>query len=193
MPRLSPTLPAWKLKFERKGLHLHITLVDAKKQAAERAKEAAAEKVLALHELEDQRGGQMQTQLRELLRRHPEARVVLKHLAVLESLLRKNGERAFVEPPVDLLRAALRQLEALVKDWSPKGLAELRSRLSVAIAEREVHDVREAPQRSDFLDEQRLEVSEASPSDFRQAQTHWDLAGAADTAEPPAMAAVRPR
>jgi hypothetical protein len=166
MSRLSPTLPSWKLKFERKGLQLHIKLVDAKQEAATRAREEAALKVLELRELEDQRAGQMQTQLRELLRRHPDARVVLKHLAVMESLLRKKGERAFIEPPVDLLRAALRQLEGLVKD-------ELRSRLAVAVKEREAIELRGAPLRSELLDEQRLKVSEVSPSDFQKVQAGW--------------------
>jgi hypothetical protein len=175
MPRSSPSLPAWRLKFERKGLQLHIHLVDAKKEAATRAEEAAAEKLLALRELQDHRAGLMQSQLRDLLLRHPDSRLVLKHLAVVERMLRKRGDRVFAEAPVDLLRAALRQLEALVKDWSPKGLAELRSRLSVAVIEREAQgeDRREAPLLSGLLDEQRLKVSEASESDFEQAQASW--------------------
>lgn len=173
MPRQSPSLASWKLKFEREGLNLHVKLVDARKEAADKAREEAALKLLALRELEDQRGGQMQTQLRALLLRHPNARTVLRHLAIFESLLRKNGERAFVEPPIVLLRSALRQLEGLVTDWSARGLAELRSRLAVAIKEREAIEMSSAPLRSELLDEQRLKVSEASPSDFEQAKVAW--------------------
>lgn len=166
------SIPAWKLKFERRGLNVHVTLVDQKKAEAERAREAAAEEVVALRERKEGRGGTMPTELADLLRRHPEARSVLKHLSLFESALRRKGERAFAEPPVELLLGALRQLEALVTDWSPRGLAELRSRLAVAVIERggQIEGGRPAPIRSNLLDDDQPEVSEATPTDFAYAE-----------------------
>lgn len=171
MSHPGPSIPAWKLKFERKGLNVHVTLVDQKKLEAERAREAAAEKVIALREGKEGRGDAMSTQLADLLRRHPEARMVLKHLSLFESALRKKGERAFAEPPVELLQGALRQLEALVTDWSPRGLAELRSRLAVAVIERggQIEGGRATPAPSGSPDDE-PEVSEATPTDFAFAE-----------------------
>lgn len=172
MSRPGLSMPDWKLKFERKGLNVHVTVVDQNKLDAERAREAAAEALLARKEREEGRGGAMPTQLAELLQRHPEARAVLKHLAVFERALRKKGDLVFAEAPLELLQGALRQLETLVLDWSPRGLAELRSRLAVAIIERDGHvdGGREPAGRADLLDQDQLEVSEATPTDFAHAE-----------------------
>jgi len=140
MPRLlRPLLPSFASltpKLESSRQRLRAARGDTVEPMADVERDAAALELLALRELEDQRAGAMQTELRRLLLRHPDARAVLKHLAIVESSLRKNGDRAFGSLPVNLLRAALGQLERLVKDWSPRGLTELRARLAQVIAER---------------------------------------------------------
>jgi hypothetical protein len=79
----------------------------------------------------------MQQQLAELLDDLPETRETLRHLVFVEQALAKKGLRALDRLPVDVLRRALEQLEGLVVNWSPVGLATLRSRIAVALIERD--------------------------------------------------------
>jgi hypothetical protein len=79
----------------------------------------------------------MQQQLAELLNDLPETRTTLRHLDFVEKALERKGLRALQKLPVDLLQRALDQLEGLVVNWSPVGLAALRSRMAVAIIDRE--------------------------------------------------------
>ncbi len=81
--------------------------------------------------------GQMQQQLAELLNDLPETRTTLRHLDFVEKALERKGLRALQKLPVDVLQRALDQLEGLVVNWSPVGLAALRSRIAVAIIDRE--------------------------------------------------------
>ena len=85
----------------------------------------------------------MQQQLAELLDDLPETRETLRHLVFVEQALARKGLRALNRLPVDVLKRALEQLEGLVVNWSPVGLATLRSRIAVALIERE--DVPEDP------------------------------------------------
>jgi hypothetical protein len=79
----------------------------------------------------------MQQQLAELLNDLPETRTTLRHLDFVEKALERKGLRALQKLPVDVLQRALDQLEGLVVNWSPVGLAALRSRIAVAIIDRE--------------------------------------------------------
>ncbi len=79
----------------------------------------------------------MRTQLAELLDELPEARRTMRHLGFVEQALAKRGLRAFDKLPVEVLQRALEQFEGLVVNWSPVGLASLRSRMAVAIIDRE--------------------------------------------------------
>ncbi len=79
----------------------------------------------------------MQLQLAELLNDLPETRTTLRHLDFVEKALERKGLRALQKLPVDVLQRALDQLEGLVVNWSPVGLAALRSRMAVAIIDRE--------------------------------------------------------
>ncbi len=79
-------------------------------------------------------------QLRELLDEQPETRQAMRHLAMVERALRKRGLQALQEMPLPMMRRALEQFEAMVLNWSPVGLATLRSKLAVAIIEREQVD-----------------------------------------------------
>jgi hypothetical protein len=82
----------------------------------------------------------MLAQLRELLDDLPETRQTMRHLVFLEKSLAKKGLRALHGLPLDVLQRALEQLEGLVTNWSPVGLAGLRSKMAVAIIDREHMD-----------------------------------------------------
>lgn len=82
----------------------------------------------------------MLEQLRALLAEMPQARQTLRHLVFVEQALAKKGLRALHKLPLEVLQRALEQLEGLVTNWSPVGLASLRSKMAVAIIDREHMD-----------------------------------------------------
>ena len=75
----------------------------------------------------------MRRELYLLLEQHPESRTLMRHLDLVERTLRAEGFTAVEALPVPVLSKALAQLERLVWDWSPAGLAELRSRLAILV------------------------------------------------------------
>jgi hypothetical protein len=79
-------------------------------------------------------------QLRGVLAETSDARSSARHLIFVEHALEKKGLRALHKLPVDVLQRALDQFEALVTNWSPVGLANLRSKIAVAIIDREHMD-----------------------------------------------------
>ncbi|MBA4176863.1 MAG: hypothetical protein C0505_09935 [Leptothrix sp. (in: Bacteria)] len=79
----------------------------------------------------------MRQQLAELLDELPETRQTLRHLVFVEHALRKHGLKALRKLPVGVLERALSQLEGLVTNWTPVGLASLRSKMAVAIFDRD--------------------------------------------------------
>ena len=79
-------------------------------------------------------------QLGALLTEQPETRQTLRPLVFVERALQKKGLRALHKVPLDVLQRALEQLEGLVTNWSPVGLANLRSKMAVAILDREHMD-----------------------------------------------------
>lgn len=82
----------------------------------------------------------MQQQLAAVLDELPETRHTLRHLVFVEHALSRKGWRALHKLPLDVLQRALDQLEGLVQNWSPEGLANLRSKMAVAIIDREHMD-----------------------------------------------------
>ena len=82
----------------------------------------------------------MQQQLAAVLDEMPETRGTLRHLVFVEHALSRKGWRALHKLPLDVLQRALDQLESLVQNWSPEGLANLRSKMAVAIIDREHMD-----------------------------------------------------
>jgi hypothetical protein len=79
-------------------------------------------------------------QLAELLDESPEVRDAVRHLSGLEQALRRQGPQALYCVPLEQLQQALQQFEGLVSNWSPTGLASLRSKMAVAVLEREGED-----------------------------------------------------
>jgi hypothetical protein len=79
---------------------------------------------------------QMRRDLYSLLERHPASRQTMRHLDLIERTLRRIDIDAVEALPVKVLAKGLDELEALVWDWSPVGLAALRSRLAVQVKQR---------------------------------------------------------
>ncbi|MCB1996810.1 MAG: hypothetical protein H6933_14880 [Burkholderiaceae bacterium] len=79
-------------------------------------------------------------ELAQCLDADADIRPELRHLAYLETALRQQGLEALQNLPLDVLQKALDQFEGLVSNWSPWGLATLRSKMAVALAERAAVD-----------------------------------------------------
>lgn len=79
----------------------------------------------------------MRRELYQLMEQHPTSRELMRHLDLVERTLRQEGFSAVQALPVRVIAKALQQLEKLVWDWSPSGLAELRSRLAVIVRTRQ--------------------------------------------------------
>ena len=75
-------------------------------------------------------------ELGEALDEMPDLRESLRHLVFVEQALAQHGLAALHLLPLDVLQRGLDQFEGLVSNWSPRGLATLRSKMAVALAER---------------------------------------------------------
>ncbi len=82
----------------------------------------------------------VRTELAALLNELPETRQTMRHLVFVEQAIEKKGLKVLRKVPLDVMRRAHEQLENLVTNWSPAGLASLRSRMAVAIIDREHMD-----------------------------------------------------
>ena len=78
----------------------------------------------------------MRIELGKVLDRDVSHRQTYRHLARFERKFDKYGLRTIEQLPVDELRRALREFEALVRNWSSASLADLRSRMAVVLADR---------------------------------------------------------
>lgn len=79
----------------------------------------------------------MQRELAVVLDAHEGSRSVFRYLAHFERRLTSKGLEVLDEMSVQHLRRALAQFEAIITDWSPAHLAELRSRMAVALSARD--------------------------------------------------------
>jgi hypothetical protein len=79
----------------------------------------------------------MLQELGDLLDQQPGSRQALRHIEYVRQSLQKKGLLALHKVPLDVLQRALEQFESLVSNWSPVGLANLRSKMAVAIIDRE--------------------------------------------------------
>ena len=82
-------------------------------------------------EAKRQRVRQMRRDLYALFDQHPSSRKLMRHLATVERTLQEEGLQGFEALPLAVITKALAELEGMVRDWSPTGLAELRSRMAV--------------------------------------------------------------
>jgi hypothetical protein len=133
------------LKRERDGLHIvleskPIEGAAAKVPGKKKSKATKGER----EQLADRKAAEelvlMRQQLAELLSEVPETRLTMRHLVMVEHALGKKGVRVLHKLPLEVLQRAHEQLEGLVTNWSPVGLASLRSKMAVAILDREHMD-----------------------------------------------------
>jgi hypothetical protein len=111
--------------------------------------------------------------LKTLLDSHPKTRRVMRHLAYVEGALATHGTRAAVEVPIEVLSIAVGQLERLVSNWSNPALAELRSKMAVAIVDRSRDPFDGTDKLSNFFTESRLVVGDASHSMFMELERQF--------------------
>jgi hypothetical protein len=121
------------VKLQRENGGVRLVLADRCTEPAARVP-TAAERLAEKQKLELQF---MLGQLAEVLDEVPETRETLRHLVFLEHALKKKGLKALKKMPLDVLRRALEQFEGLVTNWSPEGLANLRSKMAVTVIDRE--------------------------------------------------------
>jgi hypothetical protein len=110
----------------------------------------------------------MYLDLRSHLDRHHNSRTALPHLSMLEHGLKKRGMHVFEELPLKVLQRAATQLDGLAQEPVLEGYVLLQARLGLAILdlEEKAQAGRKRLARSSFLGEHKLQVSEASMSDF---------------------------
>ncbi len=130
------------LKRERDGLHIVLEAkapveVSAGKDARKKSKPAKGEREKLAERKAAEELALMRQQLAELLDEFPETRLTMRHLVMVEHALGKKGVRVLHKLPLEVLQRAHEQLEGLVTNWSPVGLASLRSKMAVAILDRE--------------------------------------------------------
>ena len=128
---------------------------------------------------------QIRLDLFNLLGQHPSSRRLMRHLAMVERTLQAEGIDGFEALPVRFIARALTELESLVWDWSPSGLAELRSRMAVLVKNRPrpVRPASVAPDgvptalspalESDFHMNGKADVSEATHAEFEEMERSW--------------------
>jgi hypothetical protein len=133
-----------------------------------RAASAAQEKQRKSH-LRD-----MRLDLCDLLDQHPSSRQLLRHLWFVELTLARQGIEGLEQLPVHVLSQGLVELERVVADWSPAGLADLRSRLALLVraAEQNKGPATTASAQA-VRDDDATDVSEVSHSVFAEMDRHW--------------------
>ncbi len=126
-------------------------------------------------EAQRRRDRPMRHDLYQLLEQHPSSRQLVRHLDVVERALRRGGLEALEALPIRVITQALSQLEMLVRDWSPTGLAELRSRMAVMVKTRPPETAREAELRESrsFETVFDADVSEVEHSEFEEMERSW--------------------
>jgi hypothetical protein len=122
------------LRRSRRGLEfvLHDPANKDGKRKSSRADESSAKERKELK--------QMLQELHTLLDEQPDSRHTMRHIVFVQHALQRKGLRALHKVPLDVLQRALAQLEGMVTNWTPVGLASLRSKMAVAIIDREHMD-----------------------------------------------------
>ncbi len=160
-----------KVRVERRGAQIHVLLDPTPPAAPQEPADAARDRRREALRM-------AQADLRELLNRHADTRHVVPHLSHVEQALGRTGLRGIGRLPLPVLHKALTQLESLMHDAPAAGLAELRRRMAGVIAVRlggmpGTPAAAPANLMSDFHTEDRLEVSEASHSQFDELERSW--------------------
>jgi hypothetical protein len=151
------------VSFKRDGKALHIVI------ARRRLAPPLAPVSKAVAEAEPLCGA-----LKRLLDLHPMTRRMMRHLGYFESELAAQGLAALAEIPIEVMSAALEQLDAIVTNWSDRHLADLRSRMAVALKERTLDAFfGPAGDRSNYMSSSRLLVDDVSHSQFLELERQY--------------------
>ena len=136
-----------ELHIQRDEQGLRIVLHDGAQSALPPlpAAERALQQAQALERAEV---AAMRQELASVFDGMPGSRRALRNLAYVEAQLAEQGLALLDTVALNLLRQALHEIEDAVTNWSPPGLACLRSKIAVAVRERETkaqtneHDAR---------------------------------------------------
>jgi hypothetical protein len=134
----------------------------------------------------------MQSDLATLLDQHTSTRGLMRHLDLIDRVLRRSGIATWERLPTRVHVKALAELESLVTDWSAAGLAELRSRTAVLLKGRPAEAAAEHARigSAEIDATQRADVSEVEHAVYEEMERSWIEAGSLTAAE--AAAAARP-
>lgn len=154
------------IKLERSDGKVRVVL-----DLAAEADRPASQRVSA-----EQAVDRMRSELTALLDRHAASRRSMRHLAGIEHALARDGLALFEAFPERVLARASQQLDAVLAEPVGAGLAELRSRILVALTAKEKIEAAAARNAgpSSFLTDDKLQVSEARVSDFMRAVEQSD-------------------
>ncbi len=111
----------------------------------------------------------MRTELKDLLNHSAGARDVLQHLAGLERALKTLGLGAFEGLPSHVLKRTAAQLENVLPQPVPAGIADIRTRIAKALAAHERAQSTPAVkpvQQPVYFSDDKLQVSETTHTDF---------------------------
>jgi len=160
-----------RLQVTQVGKQWQVVLAPPPAVAVDTGSQAVAKHLAMMSPLRRHR---MRRQLSQLLRTHPRARSIFRHLAVVEHALRMQNTGVFAKLPPAVLKEALDQLQTLVSDWTALGLHDLRATLLRGLAQPQVAA---APSRqADALPidiRPGVQVEEASVSRFIEAERNW--------------------
>ena len=120
---------------KRESGQLHVVLAERKAATPVKAERAESERRRRHEETM-----LVRTELAALLNDLPETRSTMRHLVFVEQAIAKKGLKVLHKVPLPVLKRAHEQLENLVINWSAAGLANLRSKMAVAIIDRENMD-----------------------------------------------------
>lgn len=151
------------LKLKRIGWQWHVVFAETRLHAPNSKGTSRGEALRMAHEA-----------LQALLVQHEDARHVVPHLSHLEHALARNGSRALMELPDKVLRRALDQLDMLEGAQRSDLLMPLRMRVDEAMRRRAPVNLR-----GDIAN---IDVQEASPSQFDEAEVSWTNRMALDEA-----------
>lgn len=180
-----------RLRFEWRGLHLHVLFEHPDDTAARllaagvappaqkpSQQPAVAADAAPPKDAEPAEVANWRLALVEVLERHPRARKVLRHLDLLEGALRHHGAKALDMLPPPVLRKTANQLDTVLDAGAPRGLIGLRAALDVTLIKRDPRAM--ARGRNDLISEfnagSRIEVEEVGESTFLAAQQRWSRA-----------------
>lgn len=132
-------------------------------------------------------------ELSQLLNRHPLSRKVFRELALVELQLYRDGYRCLSAMPLDIVGAALEQLD-LVLPRCRGNHAALRSKLQIPYAERQfsIQELENMQPDAGFDAPDRLQVEDATESAFLQAEAEWFHVRSVSGIEPPGAEEARP-